>query len=114
MRSVTLYEDTWFGHILVRHPELSGKLDMVEAAVSAPTAIYASTSIAGSFLFVRNDMIDSTGRFLRVVGRANREVRTVYFTSASGGRQIWPQRKMLAQVVWMSISTARRMSFISV
>lgn len=75
---------------MVRHPELNGKLDMVEATVSAPTAIYASTSVAGSFLFVRNDMVASAGRFLRVVVGTNREVRTAYFTSASGGRQIWP------------------------
>jgi hypothetical protein len=88
MRSVIPYEDTWFGHVLVRHPELSGKLDIIEAAVSAPIAIYAGTSIAGSFLFVINDMIDSAGPFLRVVVGAKREVRTAYFTSASGGRQI--------------------------
>lgn len=90
VRAVTLYEDTWRNHIVVRHPELNGSLQMLEETVTAPTAIYASTSQAGSFLFVKNGIADAGGRLLRVVVRADLSVSTAYFSSATGGSQLWP------------------------
>jgi hypothetical protein len=88
--AVSLYEDTWLDHIIVRHPELNGRLSMVEETVLAPTAIFASTSVAGSYLLVRNGMVDRAGRLLRVVVGMDRSVRSAYFSSAAGGTQLWP------------------------
>ena len=87
--TVTLYEDTWQTHIIVRHPEVSGSLVEIEQIVTAPTVINTSSSAAGSFLFVKAGIVDSSGRFLRVVVRAG-SVRSAYFSSAAGGSQLWP------------------------
>jgi hypothetical protein len=90
MRAVTLYEGTWQNHIIVRHPEVSGSLVQVEETVSMPTTIFASSSAAGSFLFVKAGIVDSNGRSLRVVVGADCAVKTAYFSSAPGGSQLWP------------------------
>src|SRR5438045_258689 len=79
--TVTLYEDTWQTHIIVRHPEVSGSLVEIEQIVTAPSVINASSSAAGSFLFVKAGIVDFSGRFLRVVVRAG-SVRSAYFSSA--------------------------------
>jgi len=88
--SVTLHQDTWDQHIVIRHPEMSGLVSEVEEVVSTPTAIYASSSTAGSFLFVKAGIVDINGRFLRVAVGADRSVKSAYFTSATGGSQLWP------------------------
>jgi hypothetical protein len=90
IREVVLYEDTWHGHIVARHPELAGMEAQVEQVASTPTAIHASTSRAGSFLFVKAGIVDSSGRSLRVAVRADGEISTAVFSSASGGSQVWP------------------------
>lgn len=89
MGAVTLYEDTWHGHIVARHPELNGCLRMAEETIQAPTAIYEPPSSPGTYLFVRSGMTDSAGRLLRVVVGAGR-VKTAYFSSATGGSRVWP------------------------
>src|SRR5260370_42120856 len=85
--AVTLYEDTWLNHIIVRHPELRGSLHMVEETVRPPSRIYASTSVSGSVLFVRNGMVDATGRLLRVRVGADCVGMSAYFTTAPGATQ---------------------------
>jgi hypothetical protein len=87
--TVTLYEDTWLDYIIVRHPELNGRLSMVEETVRAPTAIFASTSVAGSHLLVRNGMVNRAGRLLSFVVGTDRSVRSAYFSSAAGRTQLW-------------------------
>ena len=90
MRAVTLHQDTWDTHIIVHHPEMIGFEAEVERVVSMPTAIHASTSVAGSFLFVNSGIVDANGRFLRVAVGADRSVKSAYFSSATGGSQLWP------------------------
>lgn len=90
IRAVTLYEDTWQTHIIVNHPDVANMLREVELTVHTPTAIYASTSVAGSFLFVKSGIVDSGGRSLRVVVRATGSISSAYFSSAQGGSQLWP------------------------
>jgi hypothetical protein len=90
MGAVTLYQDTWDNHIIVKHPEINGSAAMIEATVENPTAIYESTSVLGSFVFARNGMTDVAGRSLRVIVGADRSVKTAYFSSASAGRKRWP------------------------
>jgi len=90
MGAVTLHQDTWDNHITVYHPEMIGLEAKVERVVSTPTAIYASTSAAGSFLFVNTGIVDVTNRFLRVAVGADRSVKSAYFSSATGGSQLWP------------------------
>jgi hypothetical protein len=87
---VTLYEDTWQNHIITGHTALVGSLADVEFVVSAPTTIFASTSVAGSYLFVKTGIGDSAGRSLRVAVGADRSVKSAYFSSAPGGSQLWP------------------------
>jgi hypothetical protein len=90
MGAVTLHQDTWDNHITVNHPEMIGLDDKVELVVSTPSAIYASTSMAGSFLFVNTGIVDVTNRFLRVAVGADRSVKSAYFSSATGGSPLWP------------------------
>jgi|SRR5215469_3855758 len=90
VRGVTLYENTWFDHIIVGHPELIDRLEMVEMTIAVPTTIYESSSVAGSLLFYRSGMVDDAGRFLRVVVGTDRSVKSAYFTSEHGGKQRWP------------------------
>lgn len=40
-RDVVLSEETWFGHVLVRHPELAGLAASVSSTLAAPTLITA-------------------------------------------------------------------------
>ena len=90
MGAVTLHQDTWDNHITFYHPEMIGLEGNVERVVSAPSAIYGSTSVAGSFLFVNTGIVDVTKRFLRVAVGADRSVKSAYFSSATGGSQLWP------------------------
>ena len=88
---VILYEDTWHNHIVGRHPEMNGNLHLIEAVLSAPSAIYEGTSTSTiDYLFVRAGVADSAGRSLRVVVRSGGVVITAYFTSATGGSRLWP------------------------
>jgi hypothetical protein len=90
IRAVTLYEDTWQTHIIVNHPDVANMLREVELTARAPTVIYASTSVVGSFLFVGSGIVDFGGRSLRVVVRAAGSISSAYFSSAQGGSQLWP------------------------
>jgi len=90
IRAVTLYEDTWLTHILVRHPEVANRLADIEMIAAHPTSIYASTSGAGSLLFVKSGIVDQTGRSLRVAVKPAGSISTAYFSSAAGGSQVWP------------------------
>src|SRR5215213_6891600 len=79
---IMLHESTWQNHILVRHPELSGKLADVERVMTCPSNIFATSSGAGSYLFVKARIVDSSGRLLRVVVGIGNSVKTAYFSSA--------------------------------
>jgi hypothetical protein len=93
LERVILYADSWNSHITIAHPELRGQLSSVEETIRNPSAIYISNSVSGSYIFEREGVLDAYGRHLRVVvkpiGRVG-FVPTAYFTSAPGGRQIWP------------------------
>jgi hypothetical protein len=88
--TVTLYEPTWQNHIIVKHPEVAGRLADIEMIAAYPSVIYASKSVAGAFLFVRTGIVDSGGRSLRVVVPPSGSISTAYFSSAAGGSQLWP------------------------
>ena len=93
-RRIILFDDSWRSHITVYHPELRGKEAMVQQVLTSPSAIFVSGSAGDSFTFVRSGVTDSAGRQLRVVVKLGIEgtgiVTTAYFTSATGGRQVWP------------------------
>lgn len=89
VQRIVLHEDTWERHILIGHPELIGREQLVEEVVTHPTAIYSSNVLTADYLFVNSRVTDSAGRLLRVVVRAGIVV-SAYYTSATGGRRIWP------------------------
>jgi hypothetical protein len=84
-----LYSDTWHHHILKGHPELQGKESLVEEVVRRPSAIFASNTLSSGYIFVKASVTDFSGRLLRVVVRGG-NIITAYFSSATGGRQLWP------------------------
>jgi hypothetical protein len=86
--TIVLHEDRWINHITKRHPEVIGKEHEVEEVVRDASALYESGT-PGTFLFVKDSIVDAFGRSLRVVVRGG-EVLTAYYSSANGGRKIWP------------------------
>jgi hypothetical protein len=94
LRDVTLYEDTWRRKIEPNHPEMAGKELEVEQTLQWPTAIYASGTTVGNFVFVNDRIRDRAGRSLRVAVKPvglDGEVRSAYHDSATPtGVRIWP------------------------
>jgi hypothetical protein len=62
---VTLFADTWNGHVLLRHPEMNGKLQDVKAALQSPSYVCGLPS--HNFAFVNLNVLDSVGSPLIVV-----------------------------------------------
>jgi hypothetical protein len=89
VNTVALHENTWEQHILLNHPELQGKEQSVQEVAETPSAVYASNSLVTDYLFVKAGVVDSAGRLLRVVVRGG-VVVTAYYSSATGGRLVWP------------------------
>ncbi len=64
---ITLYQDTWQGHVVSRHPELQGKEEQVRAILIAPTLVCRSTGDHARAIFLRQDVLSPRGSPLLVI-----------------------------------------------
>jgi hypothetical protein len=56
-REITLYEDTWYDHIMEKHRTLAGRLSVVEAAiVRAETVTHDRTSQSRECFYRNGDL----------------------------------------------------------
>lgn len=94
---VTLTNSCWYGHILIQHPEMSGREGDVQQAVEAPDYIYEGKSKRTSHLYFREIGTTTAGTlFVLVVVdiRAHGKrgfVQTAFLAEglSKGGKLLW-------------------------
>lgn len=62
---VTLWDNTWTGHIQTEHPEMSGKLANMQTTLSSPTFVCEASNPA-YVVFVNDTDLDARGHPLVV------------------------------------------------
>ena len=64
---MTLTRDTWYGHILVGHPEMQGKVQEVKAVVASPVIVMQNIDPAKPNLIFADPAITLGGSPLSVI-----------------------------------------------
>ncbi len=100
-RTVAITRDTWYGHVVRQHPEMTGRLSEVINAISHPTMVLRTNATGfETWLYQRESILEGRKLYLRACVRWDPRFGTDGFLTTSflddkisgGGVRLWPKQ----------------------
>jgi hypothetical protein len=99
-KTVTCFEDSWTCHIAAEHPDVAGKLPVIQGVIGDPTHVFVMNGRVTSNVVFFNETVanDEDEPLFVIVDRVKLAMRTAYFKT--GWKNFKPSMMIPHTVIW--------------